>query len=210
MTNQEYIEKIRNGDSNAFNKLYKEVYWDSSIKKEVLGSGGSEEEVKELIWIGLGKLYIKLNKSPKNIKGRIMAYTYRICYNYWLKHLEKKNKRNNISLFFIDFFKENEEALQQATVFRDETPGAQETMEQTHLRQVLQEMIKKLKPVCQEFIFLRFYQNMNYKEIAQHYDMEDNEKSTNMLRQRWHKCKKKLKKLLENSPFKDDLKNTFW
>ncbi len=143
-----------NGDEKAFTLLYKDIYPD--LYSYGIKIGMNSQQVRDTIQDVFVKLYTNtcLVKDPQGIR----ALLFRSIKNEYLNILKRENIFNRI--------KSEEEAV---TTF-DITYSIDERLikeeEYSALKQKVETILDILTPRQREIIYLRFLEEMNYKEIA--------------------------------------------
>lgn len=150
---EQYIQEAQKGNQQAFRYLLN-TFW-SDVYNFQLKRLINQDDAEDVTIQTFAKAFDKIA-------------TYDNSYNFktWLITLSK-----NIS---IDIYRrEQNEVLKQknqptevAKYLLDETPSVEDQIiEQQQLNLLLQQ-IKKLNPIYQQVIHLRFFQELSYKEIA--------------------------------------------
>ena len=148
------IEKAKLGDQIAFTFLL-DYYW-NEVYGFMLKRTENETTAEDITIETFSKAFDKL--SSYNPEFQFNTWLIAIAKNVHIDLLRKK--RTNL---FIEITDEED---QQAYNIADTTPSAEdELITEQNLSQLLQ-FIKELKPIYQEVIQLRYFQELSYQEIA--------------------------------------------
>lgn len=148
MKDHELIERIDNGDKDAFDILFKKYYkplklYISSLSKDSYLAEDIVQEVFVNIWLNRGNLNVK-----KSVKG----YLFWVSYTSFIDHYRKTKNRLNL---FQDI---KEKAI------RDALPVDTEVMDLKIKK--LQQIIETLPPICKNVLELNKINGLKYDEIA--------------------------------------------
>lgn len=148
------IEKAKRGDQIAFTFLL-DYYW-NEVYGFMLKRTENETTAEDITIETFSKAFDKL--SSYNPEFQFNTWLISIAKNVHIDLLRKK--RSNL---FIEITDQED---QQAYNVADTTPSAEdELITEQNLSQLLQ-FIKELKPIYQEVIQLRYFQELSYQEIA--------------------------------------------
>lgn len=146
------IDEFKNGNVNAFNtlvrKYQKRIYW--VIRKIVIDHDDANDLTQEV--------FIKIHSSIKEFRGdsKFFTYIYRIAVNYSINHINKHKKINSRK---ADFEVEGYKVASTDKI-------SDERYDDKINTKYLEDAIATL-PEQQRIVFnLRFYENLNYEEIA--------------------------------------------
>ncbi len=150
----QHIQEAQKGNQQAFRYLLN-TFW-SDVYNFQLKRIGNEDDAEDITIQTFAKAFDKIN-------------TYNSSYNFktWLITLSK-----NIG---IDTFrKEQNEVLKQrnqpaevAKYLLDDSPSAEEQIIEKQQLNSINLQINKLNPLYQRVLYLRFFQELSYKEIAE-------------------------------------------
>ena len=170
----EYIEGIRNNDSNVIDMLYEEFR--PFITKLVCSKNGTITDVKDVMQEGMKKLFVQIKSKDFTIRGRLKNYFFTICKNTWIGNLKIRDRVRNIDM--------SGWSMEQVTEYND-------FLDEKRLILYYQNL-KLLRPICQQIFKLR-RENMSFKDIA------DQLSISNALnaRQKHDYCLKRLTQFIE-------------
>ncbi len=170
------IKKAMRGDTAAFEHLYKryikEIIYHA--RNLLLNPGDAEDAAQEAI-IALHR-NMKSLKSPYAFKSYLLRTVSSVCIT-----------RNRTVKQPNEQIEDYEEVLEDTTEL-----GPQGSLEQMDLSQALKKVIAELPPRQREALSLRYFDDLDYEEIAQLLDITVNTVGSNILR-----AKKTLKHLIE-------------
>lgn len=149
MEDQELIDKIKNGDSSAFDLLFKKYYkslvrYIRSISNDIHISEDIVQQVFMNLW--LDRNNIKINKTVK-------GYLYWMSYTSYINQYRKTKHRE----LLLDNIREK--------VIRDAIPENEELT--ANRIKKLKQLIQALPPVCREVLELSKIRGLKYSEIAE-------------------------------------------
>lgn len=181
----ELVEKAKMGNQMAFNELLN-TYW-----KEVHGflkkKSRDDEEAEDITIKAFAKAFDKIDSFDSNYPFKSWLYT--ISSNLLIDELRKK-RTETISI---------DKQQQEVQHIVDEEPSPADILIQEQNLAQLKAYIHQLKPHYQQVINLRFFQEMSYKEMADHMNEPMNNIKVKLLR-----AKKLLAEIISNSDTKNE------
>ncbi|HEX8546442.1 MAG TPA: sigma-70 family RNA polymerase sigma factor, partial [Cytophagaceae bacterium] len=93
MKDFQIIEKIRKGEEEALEYLYKKNY--KMMVNMIVKNNGSEEEAKDVYQESLIVFWQKVLTEDFVLTSKISTYLYSICQNQWRKELERKSRHSH-------------------------------------------------------------------------------------------------------------------
>lgn len=183
----EIVEGLRQGDDAVLNFLYKNYY--QVVRKQVLGSYGSEEQARDIFQEVIIVIYNKLQESNFKITSSFFTFFYAVIKYTWLNY-RVVNKRN---------------PLGKAVNFNDEI-GADlisDDVEELALKALRNNLVNKhinqMTDGCQE-ILKHFMAELTAEEIANELEL----KSAGYVRKRKSDCLSTLiERIRKDSLFKE-------
>lgn len=113
------------------------------------------DDAKDLVQEVFIKAYVNIQSF--DVSRRFSPWLYRIAHNEFVNAIKKRQKeRENVSLFDFDNLFPH--------LFAKETADGE--MEQKEIRDVLDGSLNKLKPKYREPLVLYYFEEMDYKAIA--------------------------------------------
>lgn len=182
MTNkndQLYIDKVINGDTNAFSYLvdnYKSMVFSLAFKMTK-----NREEAEEISQDTFIKAYKNLNKFKGDSK--FSTWLYRIAYHTSLDNL-KKNKNNNST------FEINEITFNQIQSVENILEG----IERKERAKIMDACLNKLADEERSIIWMFYYDELSLKEIIKVTDLSEAN-----LKVKLHRARKKLLAIVEEN-----------
>lgn len=173
------VVKAGKGDRKAFEKLIQEkslsiLYNAHEVLKDYHEAQDAAQEAVMLMYKKIGQL-----KDPQYFD----AWLYKLVRNVCMGMLRTKYKKNE-SVEDSDFFSELEES--------DEDTLPKEYLDNVDKKESLIHAINELPKRSRETLYLYYFEEMTYNEIAYALDISTNTVGTNLVR-----GKQELKKILE-------------
>jgi RNA polymerase sigma factor (sigma-70 family) len=155
LSENEIIERLRNGDESVIASFYKQHF--TSVKKYVLGHGGTAEIAQEFYHDAIIILTQKLKKPDFVLTTEIGAYLMSIVRNKWLYHIRDDKTRWETEL----------NGNENSTIYDDiELPEITEEQSKDIIEQVM-EVLEKMGNPCKKIITEFYYLGRSMKEIAE-------------------------------------------
>ncbi len=182
MTNfnvEEILEGIRQNDVEVLQFVYKSFY--PYVKYFITSNSGNEDDAQDIFQEAIVIIFRKLKKEQLEISCTFKTYLYSVCRLLWLKQLEKKRTKNELSI-------DNEKYIE----LSDET---QVVTEQTERFRLYQDYFARLSEDCKKVLELSL-QKISLKEIAEIMGY----KSDKYAKKRKYQCKEKLIQKIKSDP----------
>lgn len=172
------IEGIRHRDNASFEYLYKKSY--PYILNFVMKSGGSKDDVKDLLQDSLIIIYENITEGKFRGESGLLTYLTGICKNRWHSYLQRR-KMKNIPM-------DNYSNLMNL-VYEEHPEG-----ELTERAKYAESLLSQSTDRCKEILMAYYYENLTMEAIAEKlgYTNADNAKSQKA------KCMDKLRKAVKN------------
>lgn len=173
------INKAKEGDQNAFTKLYNKCV--HIVRYTIYGIMHDSAITEDLVSITFTKAWFKL-----------ASYTYHISFEMWLKTIAI-----NSSIDYIRCMKkeQNDYRLDDEESFYQPSSSADYSPEEAYIYQEtsenLTEALTHIKPCQRQLLELRTVEDLSYKEIGQRLGITESQ-----VKSRLNVVRKKLKKLL--------------
>ena len=181
-TDTQLIELIRNGGKDlekAFLDLIRSEKTTQSIRRLVVGRGGSQEDYEEIFDDTLLELHKSILKERLEMRATISAYMYGIARNLMLRKF--RNKKIKSSELDHDIEDSQNSAEDQIIQFED--------------RSNLLAIIGMLSKRCQEILRKAFLENFKNKDLQVLFGYTDGS-----IRKMKSKCLSKLKDIFKDNP----------
>jgi len=179
MNDQEILVRLKQGDENTLDLLYKQNY--RMMIKLIVKNNGSEEEAKDIYQESLIVLWQKIRDPNFILTSKISTYLYSICLNLWRKELERKKR----------FSYEIKEEIDIIDMDRDERI------------KIINKCIQQLGETCRDVLTYYYFDRLSMVEIAEKMGFANSDTS----KTKKYKCKKELdllvKSLYKESDFLD-------
>lgn len=151
------IEKIKSGDSGAFEELYKLHYFALSMYAKLMLNEGESEDVVQDVFLNLWTHRDLLNESLP-----IRAYLFRSVYNASLNVLRKKRRTES----YDSIYSQEIEEIGAQHFYNPDANNVIMDLYARDARTKIYTAIKSLPPRCQEIFSLSFIDDLSGKEIS--------------------------------------------
>jgi RNA polymerase sigma-70 factor, ECF subfamily len=155
------------GNNDAFDVLVCR-YSNQLLKyiEGILKLSGQSDACHDVLQMVLLKFYQALPMLATNIS--LKPWLYRVARNYCIDEIRKHKRRPSISLSLFE-----QELAQQFSLdlLTDTTPLPEDLAEQHDMEQHVQAAIRALPSKFRAIVALRYTQQLNFREIAQHLNM---------------------------------------
>lgn len=170
---KQLTEGIKLKNDECFRYIYKKSY--PFISDFVLKSGGSLDEVKDLLQDGLVILFENITLNIFEGKSEILTYFNSICKNKWINYLNRQKKR----VILIDDFEK----------FIETTEDVNDNEETSETLNYIEALVATASERCKKIFIAYYYDNLSMTDIAMKlgYTNADNAKSQKA------KCMNKLR-----------------
>ena len=180
-TNRLAVDDFKSNSESAFGLLYEKYF--PKVKRYILNNRGRIEDAEDIFQDSVLILYEKLFAENFNTYTCLGNYISGIAKNLWLKKLNNRSFHIEIH---ENFFKENEEEINQA--IEDEV----------NYWVKLEDYLKKISEHCQSLINDIFYKSKNISEIQSKYNYTTKHNAQNQK----HKCIEQIRKIKEKEDSK--------
>ena len=170
MNDQEILARLKQGDENTLDLLYKTHY--RMMIKLIVKNNGTEEEAKDIYQESLIVLWQKAKDDNFVLTSKISTYLYSICLNLWRKELERKKR----------FSYEVKEGIEVMEMDRDERV------------KIINQCIQRLGDTCREVLTYYYFDRLSMVEIAEKMGFANADTS----KTKKYKCKKELDQLVKS------------
>ncbi len=176
MKEAELFERIKKGDEDALEVIYKKYY--RMMTKLVLSNNGTEEEAKDIYQEALLVFWQKSVSGKLVLTSKISTYIYSICLNLWRKELERKKRHSY-----------------------EEKDGVQHMdLEAKEKARIVLGCIDQLGDTCKKVLMYYYYDGLSMQDIAEKLGFAN----TNTAKTKKYKCKKKLDEVVKTQYSKSD------
>jgi len=170
MNDQEILARLKQGDENTLDLLYKAHY--RMMIKLIIKNNGTEEEAKDIYQESLIVLWQKAQDDNFILTSKISTYLYSICLNLWRKELERKKR------FTYD--------VQEGSHVMD--------MDRDERIKIINKCIQKLGETCRDVLTYYYFDRLSMVEIAEKMGFANADTS----KTKKYKCKKELDQLVKS------------
>jgi len=163
LSDQELVKNYINGDNSSFEALL------NRHKNRVFAFIMSKIKNKDLSEDIFQDTYVKvvnsLQKGKYNEEGKFLPWVMRIAHNLVIDHFRKQKKMQMIrSNNDFDIF----------DVIKDSKINADEKLIKDQIFSDLNSLIDKLPSDQKEVLKMRYYEELSFKKIAEHFDISIN------------------------------------
>lgn len=157
MTENELIERVKNGNRDAFTELMEK--YQTQIFNVAYGMLSDYEDASD----ATQEVFIKVYKSIASFKGQsaFITWIYAICRNV-CNDILRKRKRQGVS---ISIYGDDDESAPLRNL-KTEEPTPEERVEADERQMLVRDAINSLKPEYREVIVYSDMQQLSYEEIA--------------------------------------------
>jgi RNA polymerase sigma-70 factor (ECF subfamily) len=180
LTDEEVAVRVQGGEQELFGALMERYEPKlSRYGRKFLANPDNIEDIVQDVFISAYQ-----NIRSFDATRRFSPWIYRIAHNAYVNAL-KKNSRMPVTLFDFD-------ALVSHTVYED---PVELEREQKQMKAMIEECLEKVPSKYKEVLLLRYYEDMDYKEIAEVLEVPTGTVSVRLMRAR-----EALKKAWDASP----------
>jgi len=176
---EEILEGIRRNDIKILQYVYRTFY--SYIKYFIISNSGSDDDARDIFQEALVVVYRKLAEDQLDISCTFKTYIYSVSRLLWLKQLERRKAKNELSI-------DNENYIE----LEDETKDLSEQNEKYGL---YQKYFRRLSEDCRKVLEMSF-EKISLKHIAEIMGY----KSEKYAKKRKFQCKERLINEIKNDP----------
>jgi RNA polymerase sigma-70 factor (ECF subfamily) len=148
------IQRVRNKDREAFAEIYNE-YFDAILKyvyRRTLNEQDTQDIVSNVFMLVLHK--INRFKCQGHEEKAFLAWFYRITGRE-IVSFYRKNSKYNVK-----------EEIESIVNLVNHERNEEDSMNITMNNVVIKKALENLKPIYQEIIYLRFYEDLSYSDVA--------------------------------------------
>lgn len=156
MADDRIIERIRNGDREAFNDLCREKYIPLLAYARLFLKGAWAEDVVQDVLYGVWK-----NRDKLDSRGNMQGYLLRSVYNRSLNYLGKGKMASS----FRSYYRNRIVSMMNDYYSPDANPVIAKIFD-TDIRSAINSAIAELPPRCKEVFTLCYFNDFSYKEAA--------------------------------------------
>jgi len=171
MNDQEILARLKQGDENTLDLLYKANY--RMMIKLIIKNNGTEEEAKDIYQESLIVLWQKAQNENFVLTSKISTYLYSICLNLWRKELERKKR------FSYETKEESTDVME---------------MDREERVRIINKCIQKLGETCRDILTYYYFDRLSMVEIAEKMGFANADTS----KTKKYKCKKELDQLVKS------------
>jgi RNA polymerase sigma factor (sigma-70 family) len=170
MSDNEILEKIKQGDESALDYLYKKFY--KMMAKLIISNNGTDEEARDIYQEALIVFWQKAVSNNLVLTSKISTYLYSICQNLWRKELDRKSR-----LSYED--KDGSDGLD---------PDREERIK------IINNCINELGETCKKLLTYYYFDEMSMSDIAEKLGFAN----ADTAKTKKYKCKKHLDTLIKS------------
>ena len=179
------VDEFKNGNSEAFGEIYNR-YFKKVVRQLKILLNGDVEKAEDLA----SDVFLKVMKNIDKYKHeKLSSWIHTMARNVFLDSLRLNKEKENKKTLSIDVQLEFHNGSKSLFQLSDSNLEIEENEKERNSK--LLKALKSLKESDLKLIDLRFYQGLNYKEIAVEVD-----KTENYCRVAIDRIKNKLKKII--------------
>lgn len=169
MKDQEVLDKLRKGDETALDYLYHKYY--RMMVNIITKNNGTEDEAKDVYQDALINFWQKARKPEFVLTSKISTYIYSVCYNLWLKELERKGRHTT------------------------EESNAKELPDYDEKEKIklVENCLNELGETCKKILTLYYFDDMSMEDIANELGFAN----ADTAKTKKYKCKNELEKIVK-------------
>jgi RNA polymerase sigma factor (sigma-70 family) len=176
ISDNQFIEGLRDGNNEVLSVLYKKYY--NLVLKLIVNNSGSPEAAQDIYQETIIVLYENAQKPDFELKCQLQTYIYSVAKRLWLKQLKKGGKTY--------LFKEDEENDLVADVTEDIHQHQERELEIEQMNKSLAELGEPCATLINDF----YVHKKNMEEIAEKFGYTN----ANNAKTQKYKCLQRLKK----------------
>lgn len=159
MTEQELVQRAKQGDENAFAQLMREN--ETRIYNLTLRMTGNEQDALDLAQ----EAFFNAWKGLKFFKGdsAFSTWVYRLASNACIDHLRRKKRRQDISAPMPTVDEEDDRPPD----IPDERYAPEQVLERKQMREAVTEGLSRLSEEHRQVLVMRELDGLSYQEIGQ-------------------------------------------
>jgi RNA polymerase sigma-70 factor (ECF subfamily) len=157
LTDDELVKCYVNGNNSAFDVLLQRHK--SKLFSYILCSVQNEELADDIFQETFVKVIIKLKKGSYVDTGKFSAWLNRVAHNAIIDHFRHLKVENCVSTDYNEFGPQY-----RADLYED---SIEDSIINKQIIADLKQLIEELPQLQKEVLMMRFYNNMDYKEISQ-------------------------------------------
>jgi RNA polymerase sigma-70 factor (ECF subfamily) len=157
----ELLERIRRGDTDAFERVAREV--SPRLFRLALHLSGNRDDAEDLVQETLVRALPALRKFEG--RARLSTYLVRALGNLWKNRLRSRSRSKIVEWFRVGGGKDEDDS--QADLDPpDAAPSAHDLLEAEDRAVLVREALEKLRPNRRITLLLREVEGLSYEEIA--------------------------------------------
>jgi RNA polymerase sigma factor (sigma-70 family) len=169
MTDAEILDRIQKGDEKVLEYLYKKYF--KMMSNIVMKNNGTEDEAKDIFQDALIVFWQKVSGGSFVLTSRVSTFLYSVCYNLWLKELDRKSR----------FTHEERDNADPVDYDRQERIKA------------INDCIAKLGETCRLLLSYYYFDELSMIDIAERMGFAN----ADSVKSKKYKCKQELDKLVK-------------
>jgi len=174
-TDQQFLQGLREGDSEVLSALYKRYY--NIVLKLVVNNSGSSDEAADIYQESIIVLFENSEKPGFELKCQLQTYLYSVAKRLWLKQLKRKGRT---------YLMKEEEESYIVDVTEDLSLHQKKELDFERIEKSLQELGEPCAGLIRDFYVLQ----LSMEEIAEKFGYTNSDNAKNQK----YKCLQRLKK----------------
>jgi len=174
-TDQQFLQGLREGDSEVLSALYKRYY--NIVLKLVVNNSGSSDEAADIYQESIIVLFENSEKPGFELKCQLQTYLYSVAKRLWLKQLKRKGRT---------YLMKEEEESYIVDVTEDLSLHQKKELDFERIEKSLVELGEPCAGLIRDFYVLQ----LSMEEIADKFGYTNSDNAKNQK----YKCLQRLKK----------------
>ena len=174
-TDQQFLQGLREGDSEVLSALYKRYY--NIVLKLVVNNSGSSDEAADIYQESIIVLFENSEKPGFELKCQLQTYLYSVAKRLWLKQLKRKGRT---------YLMKEEEESSIVDVTEDLSLHQKKELDFERIEKSLVELGEPCAGLIRDFYVLQ----LSMEEIAEKFGYTNSDNAKNQK----YKCLQRLKK----------------
>jgi len=174
-TDQQFLQGLREGDSEVLSALYKRYY--NIVLKLVVNNSGSSDEAADIYQESIIVLFENSEKPGFELKCQLQTYLYSVAKRLWLKQLKRKGRT---------YLMKEEEESYIVDVTEDLSLHQKKELDFERIEKSLVELGEPCAGLIRDFYVLQ----LSMEEIAEKFGYTNSDNAKNQK----YKCLQRLKK----------------
>ncbi|MFC2088176.1 RNA polymerase sigma factor [Calditrichota bacterium] len=172
---RQLIERIKAADRSVLGEIY--LKYEKQICTYIQSHGGDEFDAQDILQETIIVLWQKVNSGRFDLSSKLNTFLIAVTKNKWRTELRRRGKFPKDSL---PEDKNNEYLDQLENIISNEN------------REIINQAISKIKPICKQLLLLFYFEERSLEEITGILKFSN----VNVTKSKKYQCKKSLQEIL--------------